>query len=87
MLGRLVREQQLLDLPTAVHRMTQMPSDRFGFTDRGIIEPGRFADLVLLDTEPTSIPTGIVGVWVNGHRVVADGRATDARPGRVIRCS
>jgi N-acyl-D-aspartate/D-glutamate deacylase len=94
-LGRFVREQHLLDLPTAVHRMTGMPAKRFGFTDRGTIEAGRFADLVLLDTstvvdtgtytEPTAIPTGIAGVWVNGQRVIADGRTTDARPGRVVR--
>lgn len=94
-LGRFVREQQLLDLPTAVHRMTGMPAARFGFTGRGVIEPGAFADLVLFDAEaivdtgtyaePNSVPEGIAGVWVNGERVAEHGEVTGARPGRVVR--
>lgn len=94
-LGEYVRGRGLLDLPTAIHRMTGMPAARFGFIDRGVIRPGAFADLVLFDpatiadtgtyADPTSVPAGIVGVWVNGERVVADGDHTGARPGRVLR--
>ena len=75
--------------------MTAMPAQRFGFTDRGTIAPGAFADLVLFDPEtvidtgtyadPTSVPDGIHGVWVNGDRVVEDGHVTGNRPGGVIR--
>jgi N-acyl-D-amino-acid deacylase len=94
-LGRYVREQRLLGLPEAIHRMTQMPARRFGFEDRGEIRVGAFADLVLFDpatvadtgtyADPGTVPDGIHGVWVNGRRVVDHGEATDERPGRVIR--
>lgn len=94
-LGHYSREEGLLELADAVHRMTGMCAERFGFVDRGAIRPGAFADLVLFDpdtiidtgtyTDPTSVPEGILGVWVNGERVVADGRVTGARAGRVVR--
>ena len=95
MLGHYSRNEGLLELADAIHRMTGMCADRFGFADRGAIRPGAFADLVLFDpettidtgtyTDPTTVPEGIRGVWVNGERVVADGAVTGARPGRVIR--
>lgn len=94
-LGRYVREQGLLELADAVRRMTSVPAQRFGFVDRGELRPGAFADLVLLDpeavldtgtwTEPTVPPAGIIGVWVNGQRVVDGQAVTGARPGRTIR--
>ena len=94
-LGHYVREQGVLGLADAVHRMTAMPAERFGFTDRGTIAAGAFADLVLFDpdavidtgtyADPTTVPEGIHGVWVNGQRVVDDGHVTGARPGAVIR--
>ncbi len=94
-LGRYVREQETLTLPDAVHRMTGLPAGRFGFTDRGRIAVGAFADLVLFDpativdtgtyAEPTQVPAGISGVWVNGSQVAADGAVTGARPGRLVR--
>lgn len=94
-LGHYVREQGLLDLADAVRRMTSTPARRFGFADRGEIRAGAYADLVLFDpatiidtgtwAEPTAVPAGIVGVWVNGRRVVEAGAVTGARPGRVVR--
>ena len=94
-LGHYSRDEGLLELADAVHRMTGMCAERFGFADRGAIRPGAFADLVLFDpqtiidtgtyVDPTTVPEGIHGVWVNGERVVADGEITGARPGRVIR--
>ena len=96
-LGHYSRGEGLLELGDAIHRMTGMCADRFGFTDRGAVRPGAFADLVLFDpatiidtgtyTNPTTVPEGIQGVWVNGERIVADGEVTGARPGRVIRRS
>lgn len=94
-LGHYVREQGVLGLADAVHRMTAMPAERFGFADRGTIAVGAFADLVLFDpdaiidtgtyADPTTVPDGVQGVWVNGQRVVDDGHVTGARPGGVIR--
>jgi N-acyl-D-amino-acid deacylase len=52
-LGVYVRERGLLSLPTAVRKMTGVPAERLGFTDRGVVRPGYAADLVLFD--PTTI--------------------------------
>ena len=91
--GRLTREAGWLTLEDAVRRMTAMPAQRFGLADRGILRPGLTADLVLFDDSimdqatfeaPTRMPIGIRAVFVAGQAVVADGRATSARPGRAL---
>ena len=94
-LGHYVRELGLLELPDAVKRMTSVPAERFGFVDRGVVREGAFADVVLFDpaeildtgtySDPTTVPAGIAGVWVNGRAVVRDGRVTGERPGSVVR--
>lgn len=94
-LGRYVREEKVLDLPTAIHRMTGMPAAKFQLLDRGAIRPGAFADLVVFDpariddlatyTEPRQPPAGVRAVYVNGTAVARDGRHTGARPGRGLR--
>jgi N-acyl-D-amino-acid deacylase len=94
-LGRYVREEKVLDLATAIHRMTGMPAAKFQLLDRGVIRPGAFADLVVFDPariddvatygEPRRAPSGIHAVYVNGAAVARDGRHTGARPGRALR--
>jgi len=95
-LRRIVREQGALPLEDAIHRMTQLAAEHVGIRNRGVIRPGAWADLVLLDPEtvsdhadfesPHEPSTGIAGVWVNGTRVL-DGTSTsgDAYPGKVLR--
>ena len=93
-LGRFVREKQWLTLPEAVRKMTALPAQRLGWKDRGVLREGAFADLVLFNpqtvidratfAEPTSLPTGIERVFVNGEIVWSEGKATGARPGRVL---
>jgi N-acyl-D-aspartate/D-glutamate deacylase len=94
-LGHYVREERVLDLPTAIHRMTGMPAAKFQLLDRGTVRPGAFADLVLFDpariddvatySEPRQSPSGIHEVYVNGVAVARDGYHTGARPGRALR--
>jgi N-acyl-D-amino-acid deacylase len=94
-LGRYVREEKVLDLATAVHRMTGMPARKFQLADRGLVRPGAFADLVVFDPariddvatyeSPRRAPAGIRAVYVNGVAVGRDGRHTGARPGRALR--
>ncbi|HWC38554.1 MAG TPA: D-aminoacylase [Acidimicrobiales bacterium] len=94
-LGRYVRDERVLSLEEAVHRMTGMPAAKFGLPGRGRIEAGAWADLVLFDPatiddvatyeSPRQHPIGIRGVWVNGTRVVRDGVHTGERPGRAVR--
>ena len=93
-LGRYVRDG-VLDLATAVHRMTGMPAARFRLADRGVIRPGAYADLVVFDPshiedtatydDPCRFPEGIGAVYVAGVAVALDGVHTGARPGRAVR--
>ena len=94
-LGRYVREQQLLPLETAIHKMTGLAAAHMGITDHGLIRQGAVADLVLFDPDtvidratplaPSELSEGITAVWVGGELVFADGAATENRPGKVIR--
>ena len=91
-LGQFVRDEALLGLEEAVHRMTGMPAARLGLRERGTIRDGAVADLVIFDPatvrsdatidDPTRPPEGIEHVFVAGEAVITDGRPTGARPGR-----
>lgn len=93
-LGRFVREKQWLTLPEAIRKMTSLPAQRLEWKDRGVLREGAFADLVLFNpqtvidratfAEPTLLPTGIEKVFVNGELVWNEGKASGARPGRVL---
>lgn len=93
-LGRYVREQHWVTLPEAVRKMTSLPAARLGLKDRGVIQVGMKADLVLFDPaqvidqatfpEPAKLSVGITQVWVNGVTVWDAGRATAARPGLTL---
>ncbi|MEP6812614.1 MAG: amidohydrolase family protein, partial [Actinomycetota bacterium] len=94
-LGRFAIREGLLPVEEAVSRLTARAADRLGLTDRGRIAVGQRADLVLLDParyvdnatydDPKQSPDGVLGVWVNGARVVENGSLTGARPGGVLR--
>jgi len=94
-LGRYVRERKVLTLEEAIRKMTSLAAANVGLRDRGMIRPGAFADLVLLDPatvidrattqEPRAPSVGIAKVWVNGGLVYDAGSATGNRPGRVLR--
>jgi N-acyl-D-amino-acid deacylase len=94
-LGRYVRERNLMSLETAVHKMSGLAAQHMGFTDRGLIREGMVADLVLFDPEtvidratpekPDALSAGIQSVWVNGELVYQDGAKTGMQPGKIIR--
>lgn len=93
-LGRYVREKGVLSLEEAIRKMTSLSAERFGLTDRGVVRPGAFADLVLFDAErvgdratfadPHQYPDGIHYVLVNGTIVLDGGQHSGALPGRVL---
>jgi len=93
-LGRDVRERGLLDLPTAVRKMTALPAERFGLRDRGLLATGMVADVVVFDPatvldratydEPLLTPIGIRAVLVNGRVAVHDGEVTRVRAGNML---
>lgn len=94
-LGKYVREEGLLTLPQAVRKMTSQVAERLQIRDRGLVQEGLVADLVLFDASrvidratfehPAQAPEGISHVVVNGRLVLDDHRQTGARPGRVLR--
>jgi dihydroorotase/N-acyl-D-amino-acid deacylase len=93
-LGRYVRDERALTLEDAVRKMSSAVADRLGLSDRGLLRAGAFADVVVFDPatiadqatfeQPHQLATGVRDVWVNGARVLRDGRHTGATPGRVV---
>jgi len=94
-LGRYVRDEKLLSLESAIHKMTGAPAARVGLRDRGLIREGMFADITVFDPgkvidratfeSPNQYPTGIEYVLVNGQISVDKGQHTTALAGRVLR--
>lgn len=95
LLGRYVREEGVIPLREAIHRLTGLPAENLRLEDRGRLAEGYAADIVVFDPdsvrdhatfgEPHQLATGVRHVFVNGARVIRDGRRTGATPGRVVR--
>ncbi|MEO7651990.1 MAG: D-aminoacylase [Bryobacteraceae bacterium] len=93
-LGRYVRERKVLTLEDAVRRMTGLPAMRFRIFDRGLLRPGMKADVVVFDAatvhdkaefaSPHQYAEGFRHVVVNGKPVLAEGKMTAERPGRIL---
>jgi dihydroorotase/N-acyl-D-amino-acid deacylase len=94
-LRKYVREDKLLTLPDAIRKFTALPAQKMGFTDRGVLKQGMWADLVIFDPqtirdlatfeEPNQLSVGMDFVLVNGVPVIAEGKMTGAKPGKVLR--
>jgi N-acyl-D-amino-acid deacylase len=79
----------------AIHKLTALPASNLKIADRGRLEAGFFADVVVFDPDtitdhatfkdPHQLATGMVHVFVNGEQVLKDGEHTGALPGRVVR--
>lgn len=95
LLGKYVRDEQIIPLEEAVYRLTTLPATNMKIEKRGALKPGFFADLVVFDPEkiqdhatfedPHQLSTGMVHVFVNGEQVLRNGEHTGALPGRVVR--
>lgn len=93
-LGHYSREEKLFTLPEAIRKMTSLPAQRFGLSNRGLIREGFHADLVLFDPttiidnatfeDPIQPSSGISAVWVNGSLAYTAQGATGNRSGRFI---
>ena len=93
-LGRYVRELNVLTLPEAVRKMTSMNADKIGIRDRGRLREGQWADIVVFDAarvadratfeKPHQYPVGIHYVVVNGVVTIEQDRHSGALAGRVI---
>jgi N-acyl-D-amino-acid deacylase len=93
-LSRYVREDGILSLEEAIHKMTGLAARRLNLKDRGLIKPGMVADLVVFDPgkvrdkatyeNPHQYAEGILEVIVNGESVIHEGNHTGSRPGLVL---
>jgi N-acyl-D-amino-acid deacylase len=95
-LGLYSRQLGVLDMETAIHKMTGRTAALFGMTDRGVLKPGAYADLVLFDPhriidratfeDPKQPSEGIEEVWTNGVSTYRGATGlTGEAPGRLIR--
>lgn len=93
-LGKYCRDNRFFDLPTAVHKMTGMPAQRLGLKDRGKVDVGLAADLVVFNPDtvndradfmnPHQYAQGIDYVLVNGAVVIDQGEHMGVLAGRVL---
>jgi len=94
-LRKYVREEKRLTLEDAIRKFTSLAAQRMRIGDRGVLKVGMWADVVVFDpatvrdratfAQPHQLAEGMRWVLVNGVPVIADGKATGARPGKVLR--
>ena len=85
----------MLSLEAGIRKMTSLSAQQVGIVERGSIQVGHYADLVLFDPDtvadrstpeaPHVTSVGIEKVWVNGQLVFDGGQVTGNRPGKLIR--
>jgi N-acyl-D-aspartate/D-glutamate deacylase len=95
LLGKYVREEKVIPLEDAIRRLSSLPASNLKLRDRGSLERGYYADIVVFDPDsiadhatfeqPHQYATGMVDVFVNGKQVLRNGEHTGAMPGRVVR--
>src|SRR3954449_8275942 len=95
LLGKYVRDEHVIPLEEAVRKLTSFPAATLLIKDRGKLEKGYFADVVVFDPKtiadtstyekPHSYAVGVKDVWVNGGQVLKNGEHTGEKPGRVVR--
>ena len=93
-LGKYARDEKVLSLSDAIHRLSGLPATNLGLDHRGFLKEGMFADVVVFDPatitdhatfeKPHQYATGMKHVFVNGMQVIKDGEHTGAKPGRAL---
>ncbi len=95
LLGKYVREEEVISLPEAIHKLTALAADKLKISKRGRLQVGQYADIVVFNpetiadhatfAEPHQYATGVEHVFVNGVHVLKDGEHTGAFPGRFVK--
>ncbi|MCJ8272848.1 MAG: amidohydrolase family protein, partial [Psychrosphaera sp.] len=94
-LRKYVREDKILSLETAIHKMTGLPARRLKFKDRGLLKINMVADIVIFDpaqvndpadwANPHQYATGLPHVIVNGESVILNHKRTENFPGKILK--
>jgi N-acyl-D-amino-acid deacylase len=94
-LAKYVREDKVLTLQAAIHKLAALPASTLSLADRGMLKTGYFADVVVFDPasvqdhatyeRPHQLATGVEEVWVNGVRALRHSEATGAPSGHALR--
>lgn len=94
-LRKYVREEKQLTLEDAIRKFSSLPAQRMRLSDRGVLKAGMWADIVIFSPDsvrdlatfakPNQLSEGMRWVLVNGVPVIADGKATGALPGKILR--
>jgi len=95
LLGKYVRDEHVIPMEEAIRKLTSFPAATLRIKERGRLEKGYFADVVVFDPKtiadtstyekPHQFAVGMKHVWVNGGQVLKDGEHTGQKPGRVVR--
>jgi N-acyl-D-amino-acid deacylase len=95
LLGKYVREEEVIPLQEAVRRLSALPAGNLKLAKRGYLRKGYYADVVVFDpsrvedhatyARPHQYSTGVIDVFVNGVQVLKDGAHTGAAPGKIVR--
>jgi N-acyl-D-amino-acid deacylase len=94
-LARYARDEHALTLEQAIRKLAALPAQTLSLKDRGLLQVGNFADVVVFDPRtvqdhatyenPAQLATGVEDVWINGVRALRAGEATRAASGRIVR--
>jgi dihydroorotase/N-acyl-D-amino-acid deacylase len=94
-LRKYVREDHALTLENAIRKFSALAAQKMRLTDRGVLKEGLWADVVVFDPNeirdvatfenPNQLSVGMRYVLVNGVPVIAEGKMTNALPGKVLR--
>ncbi len=94
LLGKYVREEQVITLEEAVYRLTGLSAQKLKIKKRGQLAPGYYADILVFDPakildkatfeNPHQYAEGMVHVYVNGEQVLENGEHTGKMPGRIV---
>lgn len=93
-LGRYVREKQVVRLPEMIRKMTALPAQVYGFATKGLLKEGFDGDICVFDpqtirdqadfADPSGHSLGLSWVIVGGQVAARDGYATDALAGKML---
>jgi N-acyl-D-amino-acid deacylase len=93
-LGHYVRDEKVLTLADAIHRMSGLPAATLGLGQRGLLKEGYFADVVVFDpatiadranfANPHQLSTGVSEVLVNGKITISGATFSGELAGRAL---